>query len=392
MSTSSNRRDFLKFLAASPLAGLTGMKAADAVIAAPGDALNVFDFENVARQKLPPAHFGYITTGVDADVTVRANREGMEKFYIRPRRLVDTSHTDLSVELLGQRWPTPIAIAPVGSQRAFHPEGEIAVARAAGAKKHLQILSTQTTSSIEDINAAFGSPVWFQLYATTNWTLSRGMVKRAEAAGCPVLVYTVDQISGSNRETLKRYTAQDARDCRICHDNSSLASRNIRRPMFQGLDQTNTAHQPPTNWDYVKRLQDTTSMKIVIKGIVTREDAELAAQHNVAAVVCSNHGGRADDIGSSSIECLPEIVAGVGGKMPVIVDGGFRRGTDIFKALALGARTVLIGRPYVWGLSAFGQEGVAAVLDILTRELQLAMRYAGTPKISDITPAHVGKH
>lgn len=391
MSTSPNRRDFLKFLAASPLAGLTA-KAAETAIAAPGEALNIFDFENAARLKLPPAHFGYIATGVDADVTVRANREGMERFFIRPRRLVDTSKTDLSTTLLGTTWSTPIGIAPVGSQRAFHPDGEIAVARAAGKKRHLQILSTQTTSSIEDINAAYGSPVWFQLYATTNWTLSRAMVKRVEAAGCPVLVFTVDQISGSNRETLKRLTSQDARDCRICHDNTSLQTRNLRRPMFQDLDQTNVAFQPPVTWDYVKRLQDTTSMKIIIKGIVTREDAELAAKHGVAAVVCSNHGGRADDIGSSAIECLPEVVAGVGGKIPVLVDGGFRRGTDIFKALALGASTVLIGRPYVWGLSAFGEEGVAAVLEILTKELQLAMRYAGTPKISDITSAYVGKH
>ena len=321
---------------------------------------------------------------------MRANRDGFDRFHIRARRLVDTSKIDSSTRLLGTDWPTPIILAPIGSQRAFHSDGEIAVARAAGAKKHLQMLSTQTTSSIEDVNAAHGTAVWYQLYATTRWDLSRAMVKRAEAAGCPVLVFTVDQISGSNRETLKQFSAQDPRDCRVCHDNSTLQSRNVRRPMFNGMDLNGVAFQPPVTWDYVKRLKDTTSMKLVIKGIVTREDAELCVQHGADAVVCSNHGGRADDIGSSSIECLPEIAAGVGGRIPVLVDGGFRRGTDIFKALALGANGVLIGRPYVWGLGSFGQEGVEAVLDILKRELHLAMRYAGTPKIADITRAYVG--
>ena len=384
-----NRRDFLKFLAASPLAGFAAERS-DTVIGKPGDAINVFDFENAARRILPPAHFGYLATGVDGDATVRANRDGFDRFHIRARRLVDTSKIDSSIRLLGTDWPTPIILAPVGSQRAFHSDGEIAVARAAGAKKHLQMLSTQTTSSIEDVNAAHGTAVWYQLYATTRWDLSRAMVKRAEAAGCPVLVFTVDQISGSNRETLKQFSAQDPRDCRVCHDNSTLQSRNVRRPMFNGMDLNGVAFQPPVTWDYVKRLKDTTSMKLVIKGIVTREDAELCVQHGADAVVCSNHGGRADDIGSSSIECLPEIAAGVGGRIPVLVDGGFRRGTDIFKALALGANGVLIGRPYVWGLGSFGQEGVEAVLDILKRELHLAMRYAGTPKIADITRAYVG--
>jgi isopentenyl diphosphate isomerase/L-lactate dehydrogenase-like FMN-dependent dehydrogenase len=219
--------------------------------------------------------------------------------------------------------------------------------------------------------------------------VSRAQIKRAEAAGCPVIVVTVDQISGTNRETLRRFALQDTRDCSACHDRSSLAANNRRRPMFDGLDLTGVRFQNPMTWDYIRRVKDTTPMKLVIKGLVAREDAELAVTHGVDAIVCSNHGGRADETGRSSIESLPEVLAGAAGRIPVLVDGGFRRGTDIFVALALGATAICIGRPYLWGLGAFGQDGVEAVLDILTRELHLAMRYAGTPTIRDITRAHV---
>jgi isopentenyl diphosphate isomerase/L-lactate dehydrogenase-like FMN-dependent dehydrogenase len=216
------------------------------------------------------------------------------------------------------------------------------------------------------------------------------MVKRAEAAGCPVLVLTVDQIAGRNTETLRKFERQDTRQCSVCHDRSSLATGTQRKPMWQGFDLKGIRSQPPNvTWDYVKRLRDATTMKLVIKGIVTREDAELAVTHGADAVVCSNHGGRAEETGRSSIETLPEVLQGAGGRIPVLVDGGFRRGTDVFKALALGASAVCIGRPYLWGLGAFGQEGVEAVLDILTRELQIIMRYAGTTSVAKITRAHV---
>ena len=385
-----NRREFLKFLAASPLLGAAAQvqQGAD-IIASAQDALNVFDFETVARHKLPPAHFGYIATGVDDDATVRANREGFSRYQMRSRRLIDVSRIDTSIRLLGVNWKTPIVLAPVSSQRMFHPEGEIAVARAARSKGHLQVLSTLTTASIEEVNAARGEPVWFQLYATTDWNVTRSMVKRAEAAGCQVLVFTVDQISGTNRETLRRFERQDTRDCRLCHDRTNLQTRTTRRPMFSGLDLAGVSMQPPVTWDYVKRLKDATTMRLVIKGIVTREDAALAVTNGADGIVCSNHGGRAEETGRSSIESLPEVLEGAAGRVPVLVDSGFRRGTDIFTALALGAAAICVGRPYVWGLAAFGQEGVEVVLDILTRELQLAMRYAGSPAVPNITRAHV---
>ncbi|HEY2975851.1 MAG TPA: alpha-hydroxy acid oxidase, partial [Pyrinomonadaceae bacterium] len=341
--------------------------------------MNVFEFEAVARRKLPPAHFGYIATGVDDDATLRANRDGFARYVLRSRRLIDVSNIDLSVRLLGVSWKTPIVLAPVGSQRAFHPDGELAVARAARSRGHLQILSTVATSSIEDVIAARAAPIWFQLYATNEWKVTRAMVKRAEAAGCPALVLTVDQIAGTNRETLRRFQKQDKRDCASCHDRSSLQNSTERKPMFDGLDLNGVRFQPPNvTWDYVRRLREATPMKLLIKGIVTREDAELAVRHGADGIVCSNHGGRAEETGRSTIESLPEVLEGAAGRIPVLIDGGFRRGTDIFKALALGAAAICVARPYLWGLAAFGQEGIESVLDILTRELQLIMRYAGT--------------
>jgi isopentenyl diphosphate isomerase/L-lactate dehydrogenase-like FMN-dependent dehydrogenase len=383
-----SRRAFLSFLAASPLAAAGD--EVEGVISSPKEAMNVFDFEPVAKRKLPPAHYGYIATGVDDDATLRANREGFSRYQIRSRRLIDVSKIDTSVRLFGVDWRTPIVLAPAGSQRAFHPEGEVAVARAARAKGHLQILSTVTTSSIEEVGTARGEPVWFQLYASSEWNVSRAMAKRAEAAGCPVLVLTVDQIAGTNRETLRRFEKEDKRQCSVCHDRTSVQSSTRRKPMFEGLDLKGVRFQPPNvTWDFVRRLRETIRMKLVIKGIVARDDAELAVANGADAIVCSNHGGRAEETGRSTIESLPEVLEGAAGRIPVLVDGGFRRGTDIFKALALGAAAICVARPYLWGLAAFGQEGVEAALEILTRELQLAMRYAGTTGVGGITRAHV---
>jgi 4-hydroxymandelate oxidase len=404
MDRSVYRRLFLKFLAASPLLA-SGVPvwledcvaASDAesgipkrgLIASPNEALNVFDFESVARQKLPPAHFGYMATGVDDDATLRANREGFSKFQIRPRRLVDVSRVDTSTELFGITWRTPIILAPVGSQKAFHPEGEIAAARAAGVKGHLKILSTVTTASVEDVTSASGRPIWYQLYPTDTWRVTEALVRRAERAGCPVLVLTVDLPAGRNTETQSRFMREDARACASCHV-SSWAGFLRRKPMFDGLDLTGISlFSPGLTWEFVRRLRDIAKMRLVLKGIETREDAELCVQHGVDGVIVSNHGGRAEESGRGSIECLPEVVDAVQGKIPVLVDGGFRRGTDIFKALALGAKGICIGRPYLWGLAAFGQAGVEKVLDLLTRELELMMRHAGATSLAKLSRSFV---
>jgi isopentenyl diphosphate isomerase/L-lactate dehydrogenase-like FMN-dependent dehydrogenase len=391
--SAANRRRFLRLLASSPLLAYSGFAFSDEavvqdLIAAPEGALNVLEFEAVARQNLPPAHFGYMATGVTDDATLRANREGFGKYQLRVRRLRDVQKIDLSVRLFGTTWDNPIILAPVGSQKAFHPAGEIAVAKAARAKGHHKILSTHASSSVEAVNEALGAPTWFQLYPTDDWNVTRALTKRAEAAGCSVLVLTVDSQGGSLRETFAKLRRTDTRQCTDCHIGGMTYNAMIRRrPMFQGLNLDKVTTQLPLNltWDIVKRLKDLTPMKLLIKGLATREDAELAVQHGADGVIVSNHGGRAEDSKRGTIECLPEVVAGVQGRIPVLIDGGFRRGTDIFKALALGAQAVCIGRPYLWGLAAFGQPGVETVLTLLRRELTTDMRQAGTASIAQIT-------
>jgi isopentenyl diphosphate isomerase/L-lactate dehydrogenase-like FMN-dependent dehydrogenase len=402
MNTENTRRKFLRLLAASPVLAVPGMfreslehfissgeiPGDEAPIASAEEAINVMDFEPAARKNIPVAHFGYLATGVDDDATVRLNHEAYSKIQIRSRRLVDTSKLDTSVKLFGTRWETPIVIDPVGSLKAFHPEGEIAVARAARAKGHLQMLSTVATSSVEAVTAARGGPVWQQLYPTNDWAVGRAIVKRAEAAGCPVIVLTLDLHDDSNRETLRRAKRADKRDCKMCHA-EGVSGEVRRKPMFDGLDVSRVTgfYSTDMNWDFVKRLRDATTMKVVLKGIVTKEDAQLAIEHGVEGIIVSNHGGRAEETLRPTIESLPEVLEGAGGKIPVLVDGGIRRGVDIFKALATGATAVCIGRPYVWGLGAFGQPGVEAVLGILRRELETVMHSAGTPSIERITRA-----
>jgi 4-hydroxymandelate oxidase len=393
----ASRRAFLRFLAASPLLAcldlphdwFTALAQEPDLIKAAKDGLDVFDFEAVARGNLLPAHWGYLATGTDDDGTVRANREGFNRYQLRMRRLIDTSKVNMSVTMLGARWDTPILLCPCGSHKAFHPEGEVAVARAAKTKKHLFVQATPATSSIEEVTVARGEPVWFQLYQRNDWNQTRQMIKRAEATGSPVLVYTIDLLGGSNRVTNERARRSDKTDCNGCHTSGRDAG-NRNQPMIADLKPAPPAPEigPPT-WDYVKRLKDASPMKLVLKGIVTREDAEIALQHGVDAVWVSNHGGRAENSMRSTIECVSEVATAVAGRAPVIVDSGFRRGTDIFKALALGATTVGIGRPYLWGLGSFGQEGVEAVLDILRREVQMVMRQAGTTDVGKITRASV---
>jgi len=354
-------------------------------------ALDVMEFETVARNVLPPAHFGYLATGVDDDVTVGINHEAYSHLEIRSRRLVDVSKLDTSVQLFGTTWETPIFMCPVGSMKAFHPEGEVAAAKAARSRHHLQILSTVASSSVEEVTAARRAPVWQQLYPTNDWNVTRAIIKRAEAAGSPVLVLTTDiHVNSSNRETIYRARRVDNRDCSVCHEKGTAGYLH-QSQMFDGMDiaKVTGLYDPSLTWDFVKRLKDATKMKLILKGIVTREDAQLAVEHGADGIVVSNHGGRAEESLRPTIECLPEIVDAVKGKVPVLIDGGIRRGTDVFKALAMGATAVGIGRPYAWGLAAFGQPGVEAVLAIMRRELETIMRQAGTPSVAGITKAFV---
>lgn len=407
------RRDFLRWLAASPLlasaGGLAGLEpiiaqeaprralddlvdaARGAPVASAQEALDVFDLRRVAEQNVPTAHWGYIMTGTDGDETLRNNRAALERMYLRARRLVDVSELDTSVELFGRKWPSPLVVAPCGSQRAFHPEGELATARAASARTHLQALSTVSSTAVEEVNEARGEPVWYQLYARPNWEATAALVQRSVDAGCPVLILTVDLKGGtSSRLTLERYRRMDDRDCTRCHRSGGRADP--VKPMLRGLPRgaPDGSAGASMTWDYIGRLRDITDQRIVVKGLVTTEDARLALQHGVDAIWVSNHGGRAEGDGRATIDALPEIADVVGGRVPIVVDGGFRRGTDLFKGIARGATAVAVGRPYLWGLGAFGQEGVERVLEILTRELEITMRAVGAPSLADIGPRSVG--
>ncbi len=387
-SLSQNRRRFLQFLAASPLLSKAWADELSPILKSPMDALKVMDFEETAHSKLPPAHWGYMASGVDDDATLKANLGGFKRIQLRPRRLVDVSKTDLRTELLGVAMDYPIFLCPVGGHKMFHPEGEVATARAARSKNALQILSTQTSTPVEDVAKALGHAPWYQLYIPQRWEGTEKLIRRVEAAGCPVLVWTIDGLGGRNLESAVRYRRLDNRDCFTCHaqgPNGAVTRRST--PMLQGIE--GGVNPSFATWEYVDRLKKMTRMKLVLKGIETAEDARMAREHGVDGILVSNHGGRAMEDLRATIDSLPEVVEAAGGQIPVIIDGGFRRGTDIYKALALGARAVGIGRPYVYGLASFGQEGVERVLDILRGELQLTMRQCGTPTIAQITRASV---
>jgi isopentenyl diphosphate isomerase/L-lactate dehydrogenase-like FMN-dependent dehydrogenase len=233
-------------------------------------AINVMDFEPLARQALPPAHWGYMATGVDDDLTLRMNREAMAHYQLRARRLVAATTANLKTEVFGANWDMPIYVSAVGSQKMFHPEGELATARAAKAQQAMQMLSTVTSNAVEDVAKALGTAPWYQLYMPTSWGDTEKMVHRAEAAGCPVLAWTIDTLAGRNTETGTRFARADKRDCLSCHVvdpiTGSRVQRNRARPMFAGL--SGEMNPPGADWTYVDRLKGMTRMKLVLKGMI----------------------------------------------------------------------------------------------------------------------------
>ncbi len=401
---SASRRRLLAFMAGSPLlrtavggsalAGLSLETLAQVVedrdYLAPTAALaaNVFDMETVARRNLSRAHWTYISQGVDDDLTLQANHAAYQHLHLKARRLVDVSHTDMSTTLFGEKLVSPILIAPVGGLGMAHARGDLEVAEGAKASKHKMVLSTAATFGIEEVVQANGGPVWYQLYSTDQWEITQKLVRRAEASGATVMFLTVD-IPARNQDRMRRFDRTTG-DCVDCHDpKATFADKAMLRGLGAPANIGGTS--AALTWDFVKKLKDFTKMKLVIKGITQPEDAVLAVNNGVDGVLVSNHGGRADESGYATIDSLPEVIAAVKGRCPVLVDGGIRRGTDVFKALALGASAVLVGRPYIWGLGAFGKEGVSRVMQILDQELDIAMRQAGTPRLADINASYIRK-
>ena len=395
-----DRRAFLTFLAGSPL--LAAFPALASALQQGGleqaaHALDVFDVEAAAQKLVPPAHWGYLMSGADGETTLRANRDGFDRYQLRARRFVDVSKIDLSVTLFGQTYSSPIVLCPIGSAGAFHADGEKAAAAAARTRNQLMMMSTQATFGVEDITKARGGTIWYQLYTTSSFDVTKKLVARAEAAGCPAVAVTIDTPNGRNTVTATRLARTDTRQCSACHSDATGDRINPRRggnlgtkPMFSALDVQGVGlTQPSLTWDFVKRLKDITKMKVLLKGLESGDDAALAVKHGADGIIISNHGGRATETGRGTIECVAEVTAAVKGRVPILVDGGFRRGTDVFKALALGASAVGVGRPYVWGLAAFGQQGVERVLEILDNELRLAMIGCGTTSVRDIGGASI---
>jgi len=416
------RRQFLRFLAGSPLVAATAAGAIssllaaasrqvlaqsydvlrgsrralgpDGIITAAADALDVFELEPAAKKAMlsqgAPAHWGYLESGVEGDVTRDANHSAYARYAIRVRRLIDARKVDTSVRIFGETWASPIFICPVSSLGAYNADAGVAVARVAGNRHHQMMLSTVDNADIVAVNKAHGQPAWFMLYPTDDWNVTRALVQRAEGAGSPAIVLTVDRQGGRNTETLFRARRQDLRECTGCHT-PGFANEVSRKANFSGIDVSKVTNLYGTGmtWEFVDRLREIVKGKIVLKGIMTGEDAKEALRHGVDGILVSNHGGRAEESGQATIDMLVEVVDAVSGRVPVLIDGGVRRGTDVLKALALGASAVGIGRPYVWGLAAFGEPGVDRVLQILDDEFITIMRQVGALNIKQITRDNV---
>ena len=348
------------------------------------EPVNLLEYEPLARQKLSESAYGFIAGAAEDEVTLRENRAAFQRLRLRPRVLVDVSKIDPSTTVLGQRIEFPVLLAPVAVQRLAHPDGELASARAAAAAGTIMALSTSASCSIEEVARAAEGPRWFQLYFNRDREVTRRLVERAEAHGYSALCLTVDLPWLGRREADIRNRLQFPPEVTMANFTGDEARGLL--PVVTGatLDASAGPSDPSLTWKDVDWLRSLTKMRLVIKGILTAGDAALALEHGAEAIVVSNHGGRQLDGVPSGIEALTEVVEAVAGRAEVLVDGGVRRGTDVLKALALGARAVLIGRPYIWGLAVAGEEGVKRVLSILRFELELAMALAGCPAVADI--------
>lgn len=380
-----HRRRFLQYLLGSPVL-LGGELGAQAELQR---AVTVFDLEELAQQKIEPHHWAYLATGGDDEKTLRHNNEAFDQFAIRPKRFVDITKVDLSIELFGERYPSPIFLAPVGSQKAFHSEAELATAAAAATRGHQMVLSSVSSFSVGEVAKRYGRPLWFQLYPTDAWEITEALIRRAEEAGCPALVLTLDNGASAYRERLIRERLNSKVPCNACHTPGPQGYLSTRGS-YHGLPlEKVTTHLGVYTWALVERIRKATKMKMIAKGIMTAEDATLSVERGFDAVWVSNHGGRQLNSLWSPIEALPEVAEAVGGRCPVLLDSGVRRGTDVFKALALGADAVCIGRPYIWGLGAFGRDGVLRALDLMDMELTTDMKLAGAATIPAIASSFV---
>lgn len=347
-------------------AGLLRAEARQTTADATAGMFTLSDFEESARKKMSPVTYEFVASGAADELTLRWNRESLDKIRLRPRVLVDVSKLDTRVTLFGQELPFPILLAPTALHRLYHAEGELATAHGAGAAAATYVVSSYTTTPIEEIERAATQPLWFQLYVQPDKGFVKDLVQRVEAAGCRALCVTVDlPVIGIRNRTQRA---------------GFKLPPNLKVPYLMSSQLQAT----PITWKDIDWLRSFTRIPILLKGILNPDDADLAVKGGVSGIMVSNHGARDLDTTPATIDALPHVVEKIAGRVPVLMDGGIRRGTDVLKALALGANAVLIGRPYCYGLGVAGAEGVSRVINILRSEFEVAMALMGRPTIKSI--------
>ncbi len=349
--------------------------------------VSLFDLERLARERLPQFTYDYYASGAHDELTLRENHAAFERLPLHYRVLVDVSRRDASTELLGHPLSMPVVIAPTAFHCLACPEGELATARAAEAAGTVMVLSSLSNTDMEEVVQATRAPVFFQLYAYRDRGATAALMARAEAAGCRALVLTVDAplLGCRERDVRNRFQLPPGLSVR------NLVPAGYGALIDDGRDSGLAAYfaaliDSSLSWKDLEWLRVHTRLPLVIKGIVRADDARRAAEAGVAAIVVSNHGGRQLDTSPATIDVLPAVAGAIGDRLPVLLDGGVRRGTDVLKALALGARAVLVGRPILWGLAVGGEAGAVEVLQILRRELDLAMALCGCPDLAAVGP------
>jgi 4-hydroxymandelate oxidase len=338
--------------------------------------VNVDEYEELARQRLPKDAYDFFAGGAEDEWTLAENRRAYDRWVVRPRVLVDVSHVECSVTVLGEPMATPILVAPTAFQRIAHPDGEIAMALGAKAAGVTLVASTASSVTMEDI-AATGVPRWFQLYLQNDRAITEELVHRAEAAGYTALMLTVDAPVLGRRERDERNGFTIPADVRMANLAGAAGAGATLQAQFAGMHRVET-------WDDVAWLRSLSSLPLLLKGVTNGADAVRAADAGAGALVVSNHGGRQLDGAPATLDALPEVVDAAGDRLEILVDGGIRRGVHVLKALALGARAVLVGRPPLWGLAVDGADGVQRVLEMLRDELLRALALSGAQSLEQV--------
>lgn len=354
------------------------------------DFQNLDQLESLARSRLEPMAFDYVVGGSESEAALRENRAAFERYRFRPRVLHDVSRVSLETTILATKIRMPVLLAPTGFHKLAHPEGEVATARGAADAGTIFCASTIANCSIEEIAAGAVGPKWFQLYVFRDRELTEGLVRRAKNAGYSALVFTVDVPALGRRE-------RDIRNAWHLPAGIGMGNFDVGELSRRGAQGSSLAafiasqFDASLTWESIRWLKKVSGLPVMVKGVLTGEDAALAVKHGADGVIVSNHGGRQLDYSIAPLDALPEVVAAVKGRCEVLMDGGVRRGTDVLKALCLGARAVLIGRPAIWGLALGGREGVRAVMEHLRTEIETSLKILGATKLQELAPDYLSR-